>query len=82
MMVVFQEHGMRVTAVANTKVANFLDVTFNKVHRPYSNPGIHTGSNHPQDPKTKHAVPEISRSLSLLSRHLSLIAPSSVSFSV
>ena len=34
MMVVFQEHGMRVTAVANTKVANFLDVTFNKVHRP------------------------------------------------
>ena len=74
MVLVFQEHGLRVTAVANTKVANFLDVTLdltNKVHRPYSKPGthleyVHTDSNHPQH-VTKHAVSEISRRLSLLS---------------
>ena len=66
--------GSSVTAIANTKVANFLDVTFdltNKVHRPYSKPGthleyVHCDSNHPQH-VTKHAVSEISRRLSLLS---------------
>ena len=39
---VFQEYGLKVKAIANTKVANFLDITLdldNQVHRPYMKPG-------------------------------------------
>ena len=71
---VFQEYDLKVKAVANTRVANFLDITLdlnNKVHRPYMKPGtqleyVHVNSNHPRH-VTKHAVAETSKRLSNLS---------------
>ena len=71
---VFQQYDLKVKAIANTKVANFLDVTLdlnNKVHRPYMKPGtqleyVHVNSNHPRH-VTKHAVAETSKRLSNLS---------------
>ena len=38
---VFQQYGLKVKAIANTRVANFLDITLdlvNEVHRPYMKP--------------------------------------------
>ena len=71
---VFQGHGLKVKAIANTRVANFLDITLdlnNKVHRPYMKPGtqleyVHVNSNHPRH-VTKNAVAETSKRLSNLS---------------
>ena len=71
---VFQEYNLKVKAIANTRVANFLDITLdlnNKVHRPYMKPGtqleyVHVNSNHPRH-VTKHAVAETSKRLSNLS---------------
>ena len=71
---VFQKYNLKVKAIANTKVANFLDITLdlnNEVHRPYIKPGthleyVHVHSNHPRH-VTKHAVSETGKRLSLLS---------------
>ena len=71
---VFKEHDLKVKAIANTTVANFLDITLDlnsKVHRPYMKPGtqleyVHVNSNHPRH-VTKHAVSETSKRLSNLS---------------
>ena len=71
---VFQQYDLKVKAIANTRVANFLDVTLdlnNKVHRPYMKPGtqleyVHVNSNHPRH-VTKQAVSETSKRLSNLS---------------
>ena len=71
---VFQQYGLKVKATANTRVANFLDITLdlvNEVHRPYMKPlthleYVHVDSNHPRH-ITKHAVSEIGKRLSLLS---------------
>ena len=51
----FRQLGLQITADANVKTVNFLDVTFDlnkREYRPYSKPGnkhlyVHTGSNHP-----------------------------------
>ena len=51
----FKQFGLQITATANTKVTDFLDVTFDlpkREHRPYTKPGnkhlyVHVDSNHP-----------------------------------
>ena len=71
---VFQQYGLKVKAIANTRVANFLDITLdlvNEVHRPYMKPlthleYVHVDSNHPRH-ITKHALSEIGKRSSLLS---------------
>ena len=71
---VFQQYGLKVKAMANARVCNFLDIQLdlsNEVHRPYTKPGthleyVHVNSNHPKH-VTKHAVSEIGKRLSLLS---------------
>ena len=71
---IMEENGLEIKAKCNTKVANFLDATFdlaNNQVRPYRKPGqvieyIHVDSNHPSH-VLKNTVAEVSKRLSALS---------------
>ena len=71
---IFKENGFSITADANTKSVNFLDVNFNlesQIYKPYMKPNttlnyVHKDSNHPQN-ILKNIPKSINRRLSAIS---------------